>query len=98
MLLTIAQRLLLHLLKHTKERDNYVVSENITLLGIQEELGCDAGYLSRLVKQYEKEELIVRMKKVIKNKKRRYCVFYLTEMGIQIATDIHDNKMKDGTR
>ena len=92
--LTFGQKLLLDLLKYNREKDSYVVSENVTFIGIQKELGCNSGYLSRLIKNFEIEGLIIRLKKIIKTKKRKQCAFFLSDSGIKVALEINDKKMK----
>jgi DNA-binding MarR family transcriptional regulator len=86
--LTKEELLFLHLFSLNHLKDSYVVSEELTEKGIQEELDCNLGLVSRILRKNEQEGNIIRMKSKILTKKRRQNVFFLTKSGMKIAQEI----------
>lgn len=92
--LTKEELILVHLLINNHDQDDYIVKESITEQGIQREVNCDLSYISRLLKDNERNGYLYRKKLNINTKKRKQNAFFLTEKGKKIAKDIIDMKIK----
>ncbi|UCH88757.1 MAG: hypothetical protein JSV49_11010 [Thermoplasmata archaeon] len=90
--LTKEDLLFLHLLKNNRQRDNYIVTESLTQKGIQKELKCGLGLISRILIKNEKEDYICRKKLRIEDKKRKQNVYFLTDEGLKIAKELEKKR------
>ena len=86
--LTKDELLLVYLLNHNNLQDHYVVPDIITEQGIQNALNCDLGHISRMIKKIEEKGYIFRTLSKIENKKRKRNVFFLTEEGLKVASEL----------
>jgi DNA-binding PadR family transcriptional regulator len=78
----------LHLLHNNQNQEKYIVSEIITQKGIQSEINCGLGYISRILKKNEEDGYIYRTLMKIENKKRKQYAFFLTEEGLRFAEEL----------
>ena len=86
--LTKAQKLLLHLLAHNPERDNYTVSEAVTIKGISKHLNCGTSYTSYLIKKFEDMGYLSRSKAKIILGTRTKDACFLTKLGLAVAKEL----------
>jgi DNA-binding MarR family transcriptional regulator len=87
--LTKEQLMFLHLLKFNHQQDDFIVTDLITEQGIKNEINCTLGLVSRILKKNEEIGYIFRTKLKIVKCRRKQNVFFLTENGLIIATEIH---------
>ncbi len=81
-------RLLLHLLRFSGYRDEYVVPAGITQRGISEAIGVKLTHVSRLTKALTAEGLIEERKAHVQGMQRRVKVYFLTKEGQKKAERI----------
>ena len=55
---------------------------------------CDLGFISRILKKNEEKGLIERKSSRIKNKDRKQYTFFLTEKGLDYASELKQNANK----
>jgi len=67
---TIEEKIFLFLLDNNYLKEHHVIPEFLTEKGIQKVLNCDLGFISRILRKNEKDELIERKLLWIKNKNR----------------------------
>jgi DNA-binding MarR family transcriptional regulator len=85
-------------LAHNHERDNYIVSDAVTVIGISKHLKCSIGYASYLINKYGREGLISRSKaKVVLGNRVQESVF-LTESGINLVKELEASILKQWKR
>lgn len=87
--MTKEELLFIHLLENNHHRNRYVVSELITEKGIRMALECDISLISRLLKKNEQQGYIYRLLSKVENKKRKQNAFFLTEKGLDLASEIY---------
>lgn len=75
-------------MKYNHQVDKSLVSELVTEQGISNTLNCDRSYISRLIKMNEEEGNILRKSSRIIDKHRKQNVFFLTEKGLKIASEL----------
>jgi DNA-binding PadR family transcriptional regulator len=86
--LTKEEYLFLYLLKFDDQKEEYLVKDSITEQGIQNALKCTLGLISRILTRNEKDGYIYRKKAKIINKKNKQNVFFLTDVGLDVAIEI----------
>jgi len=84
--------LFLHLFNHNDNVNEYIADYSQTEKGIKDALECDLGYISRLIKQNEKNGLIYRRKMRIKEESRKMDAFFLTGEGKKLAKELIGKK------
>jgi DNA-binding PadR family transcriptional regulator len=85
--LTIEDLIFLHLLINNNQ-DKYIVTEMITEKGIQRELNCAIGFISRILTKNEEDGFIYRKLMKIEKIKRKRHAFYLTNEGLERAEEL----------
>ena len=83
--LSKGQKILVHLLNFYDQKDKDIVSELITLGGIQRVINCDLCHVSRELNKYIENEYVYRKLMLIENKNRKFNSYFLTEKGYKLT-------------
>lgn len=86
--LTKEELLFLHLFRYNNQKENHVVSSQLTQHGIQNCIECDGSFVSRLLKKNEENGYIYHHLSIIEYKKRKQFVYFLTGQGINLAKEL----------
>src|SRR6267143_6448895 len=80
--LTIQERILLHLEPHTKEREAYTVTKDVTQAGIAGSLGIRVAHASREVRKLVESNLAEERDAAVSGAKRHQKAYFLTPSGV----------------
>ena len=86
----VADRILLHLLNHISQADLHTVTPEITRRGISLACAVHPPNVSRSMRDLVASGIVTQGMRSVRGENRRQKVWYLTSMGLEIATALKE--------
>ena len=92
---TVNERILLHLMRHQKNTDDFEVPFDLTQYGIAHYIGIQQKHIPRAMKKLKEQGLLEERISHIKQSPRKQKVYFLTPKGFEFAANFKNHIMED---